>query len=217
MNPPGSSNCECDPGWTDDTCSTECSFHGKIKLDPSTGKNRCYCDVGWRGHVCNKPGCPGEKEDCTGHGECNTVTHTCNCKPGWTGDPDPLENACDTPDCPGKPDCNNNGTCDATYNPPLCVDCLTGWMGKACEEPCVHGNQTSANSGICKCDSCHTGKGCDSECNNQGACVDGVCQCNDYWKGSKCEDPGCPGDPDCSNHGSCNTGTAVHQCTCNPG
>ena len=215
MNPVGSQNCECDPGWTDETCSTECSFHGTIIYDSNISSNRCECDVGWRGNLCDQPGCPGVGEDCTGHGECNKGTHTCDCYAGWTGDPDPLLNGCDVPDCPGDPDCNDRGTCDDSFSTPACMNCSAGYMGAACELNCTYGVQTPMNSGFCLCDSCHTGKECNIECNGEGTCNNSVCECNDHWKGSKCEVPACPGIPDCTDHGTCNS--AEHVCFCNPG
>ena len=56
----------------------------------------CECDVGWRGEVCDTPGCPGEGQDCSGHGLCNAATHECTCYPGWAGE------GCGIPDCPGE-------------------------------------------------------------------------------------------------------------------
>lgn len=47
-------------------------------------------------------------------GGCESSTHTCTCDPGWTG------LGCEMPDCAGDPDCNNNGVCNATSNPPHC-------------------------------------------------------------------------------------------------
>ena len=216
MNPEGSDNCECDPGWSGLTCSSECSFHGVIIYDNALQSNRCDCDPGWRGAVCNIPGCPGEKEDCSGHGECNAASHICDCYNGWTGNTNPLLNACDEPDCPGNPNCNNRGTCDISFTTPRCMNCIAGYMGPACEQDCTYGRQLPMNSGFCFCDSCHSGRGCNVECNGQGKCNEkGTCDCNDKWKGSKCEVPGCPGITDCSGHGSCNSGE--HICFCDPG
>ena len=213
MNPVGSDSCECDPGWTDDTCSTECSDHGKIVYNDVLKTNHCRCDTGWRGRLCDQPGCPGETKDCSGHGECNAATHICTCDNGWTGNSDPLLKACDEPDCPGDPDCNNRGLCDDSFTMPRCVNCEAGFMGAACEEDCTYGKQLPMNSGFCLCDSCHTGKGCNVECNGQGTCnKNGTCECNENWKGSKCEVPGCPGDCSGSSKGVCNS--AEHVCFC---
>ena len=131
--PPGSSNCVCQPGWVGTECDSECSGHGAV--DATT--NTCTCIRGWRGSVCDTPGCPGIGTDCSGHGECNAATHVCDCEAGWTGD------GCEIADCPGNPDCNNRGRCDASQNTPRCMDCHLGWMGPACDEPCVNGAQVS--------------------------------------------------------------------------
>ena len=79
MNPVGSQNCTCNPGWAGLNCDAECSLRGQIL------KGQCHCDVGWRGPLCDIPGCPGDGLDCTGHGDCNTGTHICTCFNGWTG------------------------------------------------------------------------------------------------------------------------------------
>jgi len=218
MNPVGSQNCSCDPGWSGINCDAECSYHGTIT------NNACDCDVGWRGSVCDIPACPGDVVDCTDHGDCNTADHTCTCFSGWTGQDngqgyvDPLLNACDIPDCPGSPDCNSEGTCDGSLTQPKCINCNPGWMGPACEDICDanHGQQLPMNSGNCECDGCYTGKGCDIECSGYGTCVNGVCECDVARRGSKCEVPGCPGNvTDCSSHGVCNSGNTI--CTCLPG
>ena len=205
--------CVCDPGWSGKSCSAECSFHGKVYYDEVHQVDRCDCDPAWKGPVCDIPGCPGKPEDCSGHGYCNKGTSTCDCFDGWTGNVDIMLNGCDIPDCPGRPDCSNHGTCDASFTTPRCVDCHDGYMGPACDDPCTFGKQTPMNSGFCLCDSCHTGKGCNSECNDGGTCVNGTCVCNDQWTGPKCTIPGCPGM--CSGHGTCNSGD--HICFCTPG
>lgn len=143
--------CHCHQGWAGINCDSECSEHGTII------GGRCDCDVGWRGPVCDIPGCPGVGLDCTGHGLCNAATHVCTCFPGWSGD------GCHIADCPGSPNCNNRGVCNATLDPPLCLDCQQGWMGSACEEVCEHGHQEPPNSGVCQCDPCYSGR---SSCNS---------------------------------------------------
>lgn len=111
------------------------------------------------------------------------------------------------------------GYCNATFNPPRCTNCSKGWMGQACEELCVFGNQVPIDSGICKCNPCYTGKGCNVECTGHGKCENDKCNCNILkgWRGSLCEVPGCPGigGKDCSGHGTCDS--ANHKCICDPG
>lgn len=138
--------CECHSCWTGRDCDVLCSGYGTC--DSTAGV--CACDPlsGWRGDLCEVPGCPGYGEDCTGHGECISSTHTCVCDAGWRGV------ACHEPDCPGEPDCFGRGNCSAEKPQvvitdllgraewsPVCVNCSKGWMGPACNDPCVHGTQ----------------------------------------------------------------------------
>ncbi|XP_072025321.1 uncharacterized protein [Amphiura filiformis] len=205
QDPMDSGFCNCNAGWTGVGCDAECSLHGTI-IDET-----CVCDVGWRGEVCDIPGCPGDFGlDCSGHGECNSATHECTCNGGWTGD------GCEIPDCPGSPDCNDRGHCNVTVDPPQCTDCIPGWMGADCNEPCTFGIQVPMDSGNCECFTCYTGKGCNSECSGNGLCMDGTCECEPGWWGEVCEVAGCPGEgKDCSGHGDCNS--VLHQCFCYPG
>ena len=206
QDPPGSTNCVCEKGWVGTGCDVPCSFNGVI-IDT---EGNCLCKHGWRGDVCDIPGCEGEGSDCSGHGTCNTATHVCTCHPGWTG------SGCNIADCPGNPDCNGRGPCSALVDPPRCIDCADGWMGKACEVPCTHGKQTPANSGICVCEMCYSGKSCNSECTGHGHCRNSVCVCDESWRGEKCEIAGCPGvENDCSKHGECIPST--HTCLCHAG
>ena len=41
--------------------------------------------------------------ECNNHGQCNMKAKTCVCDDGWYGA------ACERMDCPGEPDCSNNG------------------------------------------------------------------------------------------------------------
>lgn len=47
-------------------------------------------------------------------GGCESATHTCTCRPGWTGI------GCEYADCAGTPDCNDHGMCDDAVDPPEC-------------------------------------------------------------------------------------------------
>ncbi|XP_078490807.1 uncharacterized protein LOC144746990 [Ciona intestinalis] len=223
---PTSPECSCNSCWTGKECNILCSGYGTCNTDT------CDCDplLGWRGDTCEVPGCPGyDGLDCTGHGECISSTHTCICDAGWRGV------ACHQPDCPGEPDCFNRGTCVAENAglqvesefsllgrllwSPVCKDCQEGWMGTACNDPCVNGVQDPPNSGNCVCEPGWTGVGCNSECSGNGHIVDGVCVCTFElgFKGELCDVPGCPGinGLDCSGHGDCDSAEA--ECTCDPG
>lgn len=94
---------------------------------------------------------------------------------------------------------------------------MKGWMGPACNDPCVHGHP---ENGRCVCDQCYTGSGCQLECSGHGECVSGKCICNnnagDAYVGKNCELPGCPGrDRNCEGHGFCNI--KLQKCECYPG
>lgn len=199
--------CKCDPCYAGKGCNSLCMGRGTCGAD-----GKCVCDPlgGWRGDLCEMPGCPGIGQDCTGHGDCNAATRECTCNEGWTGV------GCEVPDCPGAPDCFGRGICNATLDPPMCQNCISGWMGAACNNPCTHGLQVPMNSGNCVCDKGWVGVGCDSECSGHGSIIGGVCQCHVGWRGHACENPGCPGDgTDCTGHGECNG--ATHVCTCHAG
>ena len=136
--------------WHGPGCDIQCSQHGECD-----DAMECYCDpwLGWRGDQCEDPGCPYDPEqtngiplDCTGHGECDSYQHVCECNPGWIG------SACHVPDCPEKPDCMGRGICNSSFETPRCVSCETGWMGPGCNDPCVNGTQTPMDSGFCLCD-----------------------------------------------------------------
>ena len=60
---------------------------------------------------------------------------------------------------------------------------------------------------------------CPNDCTDltQGVCRFGVCICSDQWEGPDCSLPGCPGEPDCSNHGECLTNFTeepLRRCAC---
>ena len=180
--PMDSGFCQCLPCFTGGGCQTECTGHGHCV------GGTCSCAETWRGAYCEVQSCPGSPVDCSGHGECNAALQLCVCEGGWSGA------GCTLPDCGGQPDCSGRGTCNGVlYDPPICVNCVMS-MGPACELPCVHGVETPAFSGICACESCYSGAGCNIECSGNGACTAGSCVCNAGWGGQKCDLPACPGE-----------------------
>lgn len=204
QSPMNSGLCRCDPCYGGKGCTSLCLERGFCDSNST-----CICDpdVGWRGPVCQIPGCPGVKEDCSGHGECNAARHLCTCYEGWTG------KACDVADCPGAPNCFGRGFCNDSFQTPRCQNCSRGYMGPACNDPCINGLQTPMDSGNCVCFPGFVGVGCDSECSEHGKVFNGTCKCDIGWRGTLCDIPGCPGvDEDCSGHGSCNG--AIQKCTC---
>ncbi|KAK3101710.1 hypothetical protein FSP39_005732 [Pinctada imbricata] len=194
-------------------CDIECSGNGACDTNYD-----CYCDplTGWSGTYCEVPGCPRNPVtdvECSNHGDCNSQTKECKCDRGWTGA------ACHIADCPGEPDCYNRGVCNDKLVEPKCHNCSEGWMGEACNDPCVNGTETPRNSGNCVCDEGYAGVGCNSECSGHGSIINGFCECYYVggWKGRLCDIPGCPGlnKLDCSGRGGCDSTSAV--CTCHPG
>jgi len=129
---------------------------------------------------------------------------------------------CAVPDCPGDPNCNGQGYCNATVDPPRCSKCDTNWFGADCSRPCIYGEHNLENT-ECVCNTtCHHGVGCDIQCSDNGVCDEqGECYCDPMvgWRGTWCEVPGCPRDPssdeDCTGHGDCNT--EARECTCYAG
>ena len=86
--------CICDPCYTGINCDKLCS--GKSGARCESGVCKCGFE-GWRGQFCQRRGCPGaNEEDCSGHGTCDSVTHTCGCDPGYAGI------GCENFTCPGK-------------------------------------------------------------------------------------------------------------------
>ena len=167
--------CVCDNSCkSGDSCELTCNSHGVCQNDTCIcGDGSGHNAEGYWGPQCLEKACPGRGSSCSGHGRC--VQERCTCDPGWALDPV----SCHIPDCPGTPNCNNNGVCGSEGDQPKCT-CNPGWMGNACQYPCVHG--TPHSDGTCHCDDCYTGPACDQICNDKGACVNRTCQCNSgYW------------------------------------
>ena len=126
---------------------------------------------------------------------------------------------CSIPHCPGGGNCNGHGDCDGSVDPPQCTTCYQGWVGYACETPCIMGNPDEFNR-ECICNTtCLHGPSCNIECSEHGHCdEDYNCMCDAMsgWIGRYCEIPSCPRHPDsvlpCSGHGDCNS--ALQECSC---
>lgn len=59
-------------------CNSMCNGHGYCV------SGQCFCDVAWRGSLCEVQSCPGQYDDCSLHGSCNSATQVCSCNPGKT-------------------------------------------------------------------------------------------------------------------------------------
>ena len=76
--------CECNTTCMHgDGCNVQCSDHGVCDAG-----GECYCEPlsGWWGPYCEAPGCPRHETtllECSGHGDCNSEKHECECFGGW--------------------------------------------------------------------------------------------------------------------------------------
>ena len=74
--------------------------------------------------------------------------------------------------------CSGNGRCDTFLDQSFCT-CDKGWMGRACETKCEHGNPQQTKDGlfVCICEKCYSGVTCEQECSGRGNCTGDVCDC----------------------------------------
>lgn len=70
--------CKLDFINTGKGCNSMCNGHGYCV------SGQCFCDVAWRGSLCEVQSCPGQYDDCSLHGSCNSATQVCTCNPGKT-------------------------------------------------------------------------------------------------------------------------------------
>uniref|UniRef100_A0A1I8H760 EGF-like domain-containing protein n=1 Tax=Macrostomum lignano TaxID=282301 RepID=A0A1I8H760_9PLAT len=74
--------CECDRGFSGDSCEFETCLVTCQHGDCVNGS--CQCHLGWSGVRCQLRSCGGTSSDsCSGHGVC--VNGTCACDKGWNG------------------------------------------------------------------------------------------------------------------------------------
>ncbi|XP_070546649.1 multiple epidermal growth factor-like domains protein 11 [Ptychodera flava] len=174
-----------------------------------TRDGTCECMAGWRGRYCDEP-CPegfwgaGCRNPCTCNiGEsCDSMTGRCACK------------------CENGGVCNRDGTCE----------CMAGWRGRYCDEPCPEGFWGAGCRNPCTChigESCDPVRGtCDCRCENGGVCErDGMCECMAGWRGRYCDEPcpegfwgaGCTQQCICPNLLVCDDITGICKCQCQNG
>ena len=95
--------------------------------------------------------------------------------------------------------------------------CNNRTIGVDCSLYCING-YSNISSEQCICSkTCFTGYLCESVCNGNGTCgADGDCICHfdAMVTGEQCDEPGCPGEPDCMDHGTCVKETG---CQCDKG
>ena len=91
--------------------------------------------------------------ECSEHGTCIRDTQECYCDQRWGGAD------CNTPVCPGSPECSGMGTCEVIDDIPTCNCTLS--MGDECEYPCIFGESQPTGLELvpyeCICDPCYQG------------------------------------------------------------
>jgi hypothetical protein len=152
----------------------------------------------------------GTKENahCSNRGICDTSAGVCTCATnfdtsdgyGAAGQRGDCGYATTTiTDCPGEISCNGMGVCAGP--PTYACSCSNGYTGADCTEMvCPSGRSwfdypTAANSAHYTLAECSDAGICDREA--------GVCGCMDGFDGAACQRMVCPGDPVCSDHGTC--------------
>jgi hypothetical protein len=237
--------CKCNAGFRGKTCATavkcinNCTNHGSCVYDIENVNGMpkfdgvCKCHAGFSGADCSEMQCPlglpnqfaKSEEECSGdiHGDCNSKTGVCSCKPGFGGF------ACEF-SCPsGTPSHSGRITDDQGKGTPT-----EGALWNNGSRPTIglghgacsgHGLCVTSADGKarCQCEEGLSGPACDQEqqcekgCSGHGRCFRGECVCEIGYRGSLCEEKiTCPvsvkGDL-CSGHGKCQFG----KCFCDVG
>ena len=174
--------CACHAGWFGSDCALpscfrNCSGNGVCESATTASwlgsavppQPLCKCNPGWRGVGCELRQCPGSTSadggvscgsggcvECSGHGECDGATGTCECAVPWSGE------GCAQYGC-GPKGCGVHGKCVpiATIAPGAASS--LGKFGCACE-PGWSGDDCSLRE-------------CKGGCGGAGWCHDGTCLC----------------------------------------
>ena len=194
----------------------------------------CTCPDQYMGRNCTDGrGCFAMGAECLNSGACQQETpgmFRCMCTPNTTGD------RCETlitDQCLTDADCQQNATCDTTFDPNRCV-CLPGLVGPLCsllecgaQKPCLN-NQTCINPDTTTSQCIPGTDRCLSDpCQNNALCwVLGTsgyrCICRPGYYGSNCEITGfCRLVEPCQNAGICldhdyHPGDTGYRCVCLP-
>lgn len=153
-----------------------------------------------------------EHATCSGRGNCDTATGTCQCYMGY-GTSDGRNNVGDNGDCghithpitscPGKGvECSGHGTCGGF--PEYQCSCDAGWQAGDCSERVCPFSAAWFDAPHAD-NAAHA----DAECSNKGACnrATGKCACEPGFEGEACERMACPGSSSltttCNGHGRC--------------
>jgi len=158
------------------------------------GHISCQCDTGFSGDGRNCTFfnyCHESNGGCHPKATClmskRTMSRSCICPDGWTGDG---INRCDPVDLCAT----NKHTCDSNAH---CV--FESHMKYTCECNALYQSQSSNKSEVGHIGDCE--KICVGNCAGAGKCVQGKCICNEGFKGEDCSSSLCPSQ--CSGHGAC--------------
>ena len=149
--PEGTGICNCEVGYTGDTCEQQelvcngvgasdsmvCGGKGQCIEGVGDGNSKvgCRCDDGWLGYECDyKPErkCFGTLASldtvCSSHGEC-VAEDRCECEPGWSGTVCQSHVGVSCGPAGGEP-CNGNGVCSHDDS----CECFEGYSGEYCQD-----------------------------------------------------------------------------------
>ena len=228
--------CVCEAGWAGDGCTAQacdplCNPERGVCAADDNGDAYCNCLAGWGGDDCTELECPSYNQArCSAHGTCvasGATGRSCLCDEGWAGA------ACELPLCVGSPlnSCSNHGSCVCSGGSSKCggtadreqaCNCNSGFAGDDCSGTCASGDD--GNGGLVTCGShgtCVTVSAGELEAfpQREGFPAGLRCACASGWRGTVCEEPACPGDPECGGEtrGTCERSASSAACACNPG
>ncbi|XP_066925954.1 protein eyes shut homolog [Clytia hemisphaerica] len=243
MKTHGGFQCQCNPGFTSQDCSTdinECLVDDVCQNNGAcvnmVGNFSCVCGEEYTGRLCEKKIEYCNSTTCLNGGVCinDYVNHKfkCICNGDYTGSQcDAKVSICINQTC-------NHGDCFDHNNGSFSCHCNFGFFGANCQQfecPCFEDGgrcvrENASEPYQCLCKAGFTGKLCDTfttDCRNTSkSCVlDSYCQQADYGyvcvcpphlQGERCNKPGlCSYEP-CKNNGTClSLETGGYQCLCN--
>ena len=232
--------CKCNAGFRGDTCATavkcmnNCTQHGSCVYDIENVNGMpnfdgvCKCYAGFSGPDCSEKQCPlgmpnqfsKSEEECSGdlHGDCDSKTGVCACKPGFGGFACEFSCPAGTPSHSGK-FTDNKGMGTPTEGA-LWNDTRPS-LGLGHGSCSGHGLCVTSADGKarCQCEEGLSGPACDVEqrcekgCSGHGRCFRGDCVCEIGYR-VLCEKITLSTNGDlCSGHGKCQYG----KCFCDVG
>lgn len=163
----------------------------------------CECKPGFTGEACElAKQCPGQSQDCTGHGSCDKAQGKCTCRDEWFG------KDCSKRMCPGgsgpvryaadqEQACSGHGSCDGATGKCICAESFTGLKcgERTCLDECSGEGGCNKNTGECECNGGYQGRSCEfRSCaggcggSSSGVCDrdSGTCVCKEGYSGKNC-------------------------------